>query len=331
MITEKRIVAPMLMPSEVSAPVNHKAMVQYGVWKNCTNHCDFCLLREKRQYTHKEQVYWLDRITDNIRHLDFVNDYPYGVSLLGGELFYIRDEKVQAAFMRLVDTIIERVLTDKSPHARFSTVTNGIYKPDFLFKVVDRLKDAVGIERVDVNFSYDLKYRYHTEKARQTALQTIRRFQQRYDYRVGVQMILTQHVINEWKARRFSITDFMARVIPGCQLSFLYPHPIHTGKTLPDFQFKRADFLAFIQDLKVTNYEVYHNFINSTKNSGTFKYTGLKVRFGKSIEELAMQKPVLTDGKEILTDCGHSVLYRCYADSDRCVLCDLEMMDGDLL
>jgi len=35
------------------------------------------------------------------------------------------------------------------------------------------------------------------------------------------------------------------------------------------------------------------------------------------------QQPVLSDGKEEITECGHSKLYRCYADSDECMLCDL--------
>ena len=36
------------------------------------------------------------------------------------------------------------------------------------------------------------------------------------------------------------------------------------------------------------------------------------------------QPPILSDGKEVLMDCGHSVLYKCYADSNKCCLCDIE-------
>lgn len=305
-------------------------MLQFGVWPNCTNNCDFCLRLNRKPYTKQEQIFWINAIKENIKHVDWVNDFPFGISLLGGELFYVHNPHVQQAFMDLIETVVTYVLTDKTPHARFSTVTNGLYKPHFLYKVVDYIKDRVGIERVDVNFSYDLKYRYKTEQARQTALNNILDFQRRYDYKVGVQMILTQYVINEWKAGRFDVNEFLTTVIPGCQLAFLYPHPIHTGKKLDDFQFNRSDFLAFVSYLKQASYDTYYLFVNSTKNSGTFKYTGLRDRVTLDIEKLKTQKAVLSDGKEILAPCGHSTLYRCYADSDKCVLCDLQLLDGDL-
>ena len=305
-------------------------MLQFGVWPNCTNNCDFCLRMNRKPYTKDEQIFWLNAIKENIKHVDWLNDFPFGVSLLGGELFYIKDEKVQTAFLDLVKTIIQYVLTSKTPHARFSTVTNGLYDPSFLYRVVDYIKDEVGIERVDVNFSFDLKYRYKDERAKQRVLSNILAFRDRYNYKVGVQMILTQYVIDLWKKGEFDIPSFLANTIPGCQLAFLYPHPIHTGKHLPDFQFKRSDFLSFISYMKQADYNTYYLFVNSTKNSGTFKYTGLIDRVDKDMEKLKVKQAVLSDGKEIIADCGHSVLYRCYADSDKCVLCDLQLMDGDL-
>lgn len=308
----------------------NRNMIQYGVWPNCTNNCDFCLRLNRKPCTKKEQAFWLRAIAENIKHVNWETDFPYGVSLLGGELFYIHDEHLQSLFMDLVDTIIQYVLTPKTPKARFSTVTNGLYKPDFLYRVVDHIRDSVGISRVDVNFSYDLKYRYKTEQARLQALNNILAFRDRYNYKVGVQMILTQHLINLWKANEFDVNEFVEHTIPGCSLAFLYPHPVHTGKVLPDFQFNRSDFLQFVQYLKAANYEVYLNFINSTKNSGTFKYTGLRDKAVKDWQRIKVERPVLSDGKEIIAPCGHSTLYRCYADSDKCVLCDLQMMDDCL-
>ena len=58
----------------------------------------------------------------------------------------------------------------------------------------------------------------------------------------------------------------------------------------------------------------------STHNSGIYKYTGLIDKTCECIK----QQPILSDGKEELTECGHSILYRCYSDSDQCMLCDLE-------
>lgn len=303
-------------------------MVQYGVWSNCCNACDFCLREERIPYPKSQQLLWLDRIKENIGMIDWENDFSYGISLLGGELYYITDEELQQSFLELIDVIIEKVLkVSKNPSCKYSTVTNGLYNPTFLYKVIDKIVESVGIEKVDLNFSYDLKYRFKNEQARLQCLNNINDFHKRYDYDVGVQMILTQYVIDEWKRGNFDVNKFNEEVIPGNHLTFLYPHPIRTGINLKDFNFKRRDFLQFIQYLKSECYFTYYSFLQSTKNSCTFKYTGLRDRGRKD----ALEMPKLSDGKEIINeDCGHSVLYKCYADSDKCVLCDLNEFDKEV-
>ena len=301
-------------------------MVQYSVWSNCCNACDFCLRQERIPYPKEKMLYWLDMIKGNISYIDWENEYSYGISLLGGELYHITDEDLQKSFLELIDVIIEKILkVSKNPECRYSTVTNGLYNPEFLYKVIDKISDAVGIGKIDINFSYDMKYRFHTEEKRLQCLKNINDFHKRYNYKLGVQMILTQYVINEWKEGRFDVNKFIEEYIPGNILTFLYPHPIMTGIKLSDFQFKRKDFLQFIQYLKHECPEVYFNFLQSTKNSCTFKWTGLQDRINDTIES----QPRLSDGKEIINICGHSILYKCYADSDKCVLCDLQALDRE--
>lgn len=303
-------------------------MVQFGVWPNCCNACDFCLREERIPYSKKKQLYWLEQIKANLDYIDFKDKFSAGISLLGGELYFITDKELQESFLELIDLIIEKVLkVSKNPLCKYSTVTNGLYNPEFLFKVVDKIVDAVGIQYVDVNFSYDLKYRFKSEEDANLVLENINKFHKRYDYRVGVQMILTQYLINLWKEKKFDVNTFIEEKIPGNILCFLYPHPIHTGIKLDDFNFNRKDFLSFIRYLKSVNFDIYCGFLLSTKNSGIFKYTGLQDRTVAT----KITQPVLSDGKEILNPkCGHSVLYQCYTDSDKCMLCDLETIDNEI-
>lgn len=304
--------------------------VQYGLFPNCCNNCDFCLREERRPYTKTKQLFWLDKIKENIKTLDWKNEYDFGISLLGGELYYIIDKDVQESFLDLIDVIIEYVLkVSPNPNCRYSTVTNGIYDPTFLYKVIDKIKDAVGIEKVDINFSYDLKYRFHNEEARLQCLKNINDFHKRYNYKLGVQMILTQYVINEWRAGRFKVSKWIEENIPDNMICFLYPHPIRTGKVLEDFQFNRKDLFDFLADLKEDSYETYVSFLLSCWNSCKFKHTGLKDRESRNVDVEA--HPVLSDGKELINPtCGHSTLYQCYADSDKCMLCDLITIDRDI-
>ena len=303
--------------------------VQYGVWPNCPNHCQFCLLKDKHFLSEKQQIQILNQIIENIRHQDWAGRFSAGISLLGGEVYYVKSPRVQDKFMELIDVIIDHILlVSKNPACKYSTVTNGLYKPDFLYRVIDRIVERVGIEKVDVNFSFDFKYRFSSEAAKQLVLKNINAFHERYDYKVCVQMILTQYLLDLWKDGKFDILSWEKENIPGNILAFLYPHPVHIGHEPPDFRFSRGDFLHFIQYMRNETYEHFVNFFHSTINSERFKYTGLEERHGKNSERKILQIPILSDGKEIKSSCGHSILYRCYKDSDRCMLCDLLALHG---
>lgn len=300
-------------------------VLQFGVFPNCNGSCDFCLREERIPYNKEKQLWMIENIKKNITVIDWNDKFKFGISLLGGEIFYVTDKDVQNALLSLIDDIIEKILK-VSPVARFSTVTNGNYDPSFLYQCIDKIVNAVGIQAVDVNFSYDLKYRFKNEESRLRVLKNINEFHKKYDYMVGVQMILTQYVIDLWKNGKFDVNDFIEQNIPGNMLCFLYPHKIHTGLVLNDFQFNRKDFFKFVRYLKTRNDEIYLSFLQSTKNSAIFKYTGLKERGLLGPYE----EPKLSDGKEIINEtCGHSTLYQCYSDCNKCMLCDLQVLDKE--
>lgn len=300
-------------------------MVQYGVWSNCCNDCDFCLRLWRTPLSKAEMLHQLDMIKQNIDYIDWKNKFSYGISLLGGEMYHITDPELQESFLELIDIIIEKILkVSPNPDVKYSTVTNGLYDPTFLFKVIDKIVNAVGKKAIDVNFSYDLKYRFHTEERRKLCLENINKFHERYNYNIGVQMILTQYLIDMVKNGEFSITEFLDKEIPGNTLTFLYPHPVNTGLDLSDFNFKRSDFLNFMLYLSQNYPLIYKNFCTSTHNSAIFKYTGF---FNKNSDDVT-QQPLLTDGKQLINEkCGHSILYQCYSDSDACIVCDLDNLN----
>ena len=303
-----------------------KNMIQYSAWSNCCNQCDFCLRKERQYYSKKKQLSRLERIKNNLDYIDWKNKYSDGISILGGELYFITDKDLQDSFLELIDLIIEKVLkVSPNPNVKYSTVTNGLYNPEFLCKVIDKVVSGPGIKAFDLNFSYDLKYRYHEEGQAEQVINNVNLIHNKYNYKVGIQMILTQYIIDMWK-EGFDVTKHVAEVMPDNQLCFLYPHPIQTGKKLNDFFFKRKDLLSYIKWLKENRNFEYRSFMHSTKNSAVYKWTGLKDIQSNDITE----QPVLTDGKETITECGHSILYRCYSDSDKCLLCDLYAFDEDV-
>lgn len=310
-------------------------MVQYGIWPDCSNSCDFCLLKHHGKKTPKEdRLLQLNDMLENIKTIDWITEFSDGISLLGGELYFTQDPDLQKKFLEVIDTIIEYVLLPNkkagNKRCRYSTVTNGIYDPTFLFKVLDKIVNAVGIEYIDINFSYDLKYRFHSEESRLLCLNNINAVIKRYNYELGVQMILTQNLIDAINNRDFDIDEFENIIAPGSKLCLLYPHPIHDDKILPGFQFNREPFLKFLLNEYSKHNRLIRDFIFSVYNSGVYKYSGMYWK--RHIDDDGYfytyggtkQVPILTEGKEVLTECGHSVLYRCYADSDKCCLCDIQ-------
>ena len=312
------------------------SMVQLGLHSLCCNRCDFCTIKENHLNQIDDILVEIERAKENIKYIaaskeNWSNKYSDGISLLGGEIFFVQDERYKQAILELVDVIIEYILKPaKNPNCRFSTVTNGMYDPEWLlFPVIDKIKDAVGIGMVDVNFSYDFKYRFHTEESRIQCENTINAFHNRYSYNCGIQMIVTQQVVdmylNGWRT-----TDLVNDKFPGNMITFLYPHPINRGnnyagsKNLPGFNFTRSSFLEFLAILEEEEPRVFQSFLYSTRNSAVFKYT---MMYNKMDNGTIEQDPLLSDGKEIINpSCNHSVLYQCYADTDKCMLCDLESM-----
>ena len=306
------------------------AMVQYDLWNNCSNSCDFCLIYRKRILNNEQMIERIDQIIANINYVGdrWTTQFSDGISLLGGEVYFITDLKVQEKLMELIDHIINKILLPNKALGhicKYSTVTNGIYQPDLLFRMIDRIVEKAGIEFVDVNFSYDLKYRFHTEESRLLCLENMRKFSERYNYRIGAQMVVTEYLIDMINNKEFDIGEFQNKIVPNSIVEFLYPHEVHTGKVLDDFQFPRDKFLRFLIWLKANYYENFINYCDSINNSSIFKYTGLYINADWSMEI----EPKLSDGKEIINpNCNHSVLYQCYKDSDKCILCDILKIRG---
>ena len=312
------------------------SMVQLGLHSLCCNRCDFCTIEENHLDQIDDILVEIARAKENIKYIanckdNWSNKYADGISLLGGEIFFVKDKRYKQAILELVDVIIEYILKPSTnPRCRFSTVTNGMYDPEWLlFPVIDKIVDAVGLHYVDVNFSYDFKYRFHTEESRILCENTINAFHKRYNYLCGIQMIVTQDVVdmylNGWRT-----TDLIEKKFPGNMVTFLYPHPIHRGnnyagaKNLPRFNFTRDSFLKFLALLKKEEPRVFQSFLYSTRNSAVFKYTMMHEKLDAGTID---QNPRLSDGKEIINNtCGHSVLYQCYSDTEQCMLCDLETL-----
>lgn len=305
------------------------AMVQYGLWPNCTNKCDFCLLDDHDYKTVEERLHILDIIKQNIKVVDWKNKFSDGISLLGGEVFYTDSEEVKESFLDLIKLVIYFIFKENGAKT-LSIVSNGMYDPNILLiPTLDLLKAENVLDKFNLNFSYDIKYRFHTEESRLQCISNINIVYDKYKIIPLVQTCLTQYLIDAFLSGNFNLFEFKEKYFPNTILSFLYPHKINTGKVLDDFFFKRESLFKFVNWMKTNGYSFeLENFIQSVINSAQFKYTGLFDRdyienWGTRHNKRKIEQKPTLERKQILTECGHSQLYRCYSDSDKCMLCDL--------
>ena len=303
------------------------SMVQYGLWSNCTNSCDFCLLMDREYKTVAKRLNMIASVRENIKTIDWQGQFSDGISLLGGEIYYTESEEVKKAFLELIEDIINIIILPNKK-AIYSTVTNGIYDSKILLEpTLDLFKKYDLLNQVNLNFSWDLKYRFHTEESLQSMIKNTNLVYDKYGMIPLVQTCLTQYLIDAHLNGTFNLFDYQKANFPHTELSLLYPHKINTGKEVPDFFFTRESLFKFIKYLKDINQnQIVQRLIQSVTNSSQFKYTGLWNRdtlyYKNKTKKELHQKPTL-ENKQILTECGHSQLYRCYADSDKCMLCDL--------
>lgn len=303
------------------------SMVQYGLWPNCTNHCDFCLLLDKDYKTVDERLNMLASIKKNIEVIDWKEKFQNGISLLGGEIYYTESKEVKKEFLNLIEKIIKVIIVPNKT-AIYSTVTNGIYDSGVLLEpVLDLFKRYNVIDQVDINFSWDLKYRFHNKESLESMIRNTNFVYEKYGLIPRVQTCLTQYLIDAHLKGDFSLIDYQKEHFPNTILALLYPHKINTGKVLNDFFFTRESLFNFIAYLKNTNQNnLIQHLIQSVINSSQFKYTGLWERdtlYEKNKNNKEINQQPTLENKQNLTECGHSDLYRCYSNSDKCLLCDL--------
>ena len=281
--------------------------------------CAFCLRDNRDIWIPDLKIKRIKEIYDNLDVIDW-SEYSGGMSMLGGEIYCETNKLVQEEFLKLIDKVI--IVMKEHPWIKWSTVTNGMYMANFLFQVLDKLVSGVGIDRLDINFSYDKKYRYANEFVERQVLLNIRTTCKRYNYTVGVQTILTSYLINDILSGRFNIKKFEKNEIKGAQLTFLYPHPINPLlPKLDDFFFSRSEFFKWVKYMKMKFPRKFDNFYLSCYNSAIYKATGARDVF----KTASFKQPELSDGKEIMNNkCNHSVLYQCYSDCSNCLICDLE-------
>lgn len=294
-------------------------MLQYLLWTNCNNNCRFCIRGDKSDSFKNlsDMLESVKKAKESICNQDWTK-YDGGISVIGGELFYIKDEVLQDALFSLFETVVDKVLKLRE-NIYLVLISNLIYDTAFLEKVLNMFKNRGVEEQIQLHTSYDIKYRYATIDDKLLYEQNLYKIRKLYpNLAITVQNILTQYFIEQVNSGKFDINSFEDEFM--VKFALLVPLKSNLSSKLSDFFPKRKDFINFLIKISSENPIVFRKFIDSARYAFTSK-DFIDTQNDKELIPSNSAKFYAPNMK-----CGHSDVFNCYSDSDKCMLCDIEAL-----
>lgn len=292
-------------------------LLQYNFWLNCNQHCAFCYQGSNpRRFSEEEKTKSLKRFLYMLKDDDFMSSYS-DVAIIGGEIYDNKfTEENEKVYFECLSAIKDRIKRNKL-HS-FNINTNLLYEDlSMLTKTFDFFEDLQ--YRLHVVTSYDIKYRFHTEKSKRLFLSNLAEIDMKYPkINKTVQSIVSSFFIDEVLAGRFNINKFEEKYHCEYNLNNVI-HSDLVDRLGKNFFPKREEYIKFLFFLKKTNLRLLQRF-NVDKDDKDFIYCDPetnKIRVANSMKQKRLA-------------CGHYETYLMYSDCDKCTLCDTRMVQGKL-
>ena len=239
-------------------------ILQYLLWTNCNNACKFCIRGDKSDAYSKteDMLVSIQKAKSNILSQDW-SSYKGGISIIGGELYYVEDRKLQLALLDLMHTATD-VILKKNDSTCIVLITNLIYDDSFLKEVLHQFEKEGVLNQVHLHTSFDLKYRYKDNADKQLMLSNLEDLSKEFStLNLTTQTILTQYFINAVNDGSFNISEFEEKY--NTRFTLLVPLYSNLSCTLSDFFPKRRDFINFLIKLYDENPITFRKFIDSAR------------------------------------------------------------------
>lgn len=315
--------------------------IQFELWHNCNNNCEFCFLKTSRIISNSDQqIKHIQKVID-ILNSNVIDDYD-GVALIGGEFFegQLNDEKVKLKWFELI-TLLSDLLKSKKIKQIWITASLIDQNQQDLYDTLQLL--PICNDSVIICTSYDSTGRFRTQEREKSWHFNVKTLKEKYpNIIIHTTIITTQHFIEKVLGGDTIITDINVYSLVDFKLPTFYVKEFVSGlesikdnnqeyrklllEAVPNmpkkfFIEKRLDFINFIKKI----YEI----------------------FGKSKLESFCSHKVLSDSLYLLSSgvhlsnrwndydyelakCGHHIDSYCYLDSPKCVRCDIVSFINDL-
>lgn len=309
--------------------------LQFELWQECGSNCSFCYLGDGNKCTATElKMKSLQNTIDKISDLSLYSEYDT-LSYLGGEFFQgqLRTPELKAKFMELMDKTAW--LKDNGYVKNvwiYATMTIG--NQEDLYEALTHFKNK---ENFWILTSYDTMGRFHTQKMEDTWKYHMKHIHELYpEILFNVTTIITGDLIEKYLNGSFSFQQMMEEF--NCSFFFKqcglgsFTSPQEMNDKIGNFFPTRDNFIKFLKkfrkeesplmwdklfNIKYRADTLYRNFNNAGEQmilNTRFKDSKVEVKTNNAFESLTLP-------------CGHLLVYKAYVDSDKCVICDRNMIE----
>ena len=310
--------------------------LQFELWQECGSNCSFCYLGEGNRFTSNElKLKSLQNTLDKISDLSIYKEYDT-LSYLGGEFFQgqLRTPELKEKFMELMEKTAW--LKDNGYIKNvwlYATMTIGDQKD--LYETLEKFKDKKDFW---ILTSYDTMGRFHTPKMLETWDYNMRHIHELYpDIKFNITSIITGDLIEKYLDGRFSFKEMEEKYHCGfflkqCGLGS-YKTPVEMNKAIGNFFPTREMFLKFLKKYREEESPLMWDKLFNIKYRADSLYRNfnsdgeqmiLNTRYKDSKMEVKTNNPY----ESLVLPCGHLKVYQAYVDSDKCVICDRNMIES---
>lgn len=319
-----------------------RQILQFELWPECNCQCDFCYLKDQNKKTlDSDKIYALKTALNTLSNEDYIKENYFNISYIGGEFFQgqLNTEAIKKLFFQLIERTAFLLQNNVVDHTWISASLLIGNQVD-LYRALDILKDQ--LDKCYITTSYDTIGRFKSKKMLDTWIYHMNKLHSNYpNLHLTTTIILTQDLIEKYFNNNFIFNEFCRKHHTEVFLKHTDPYTVkwkdrpnferlktNMKSDLPKFQVNRSDFIKFLlkfkqqepEELAFKLFNIKYRSDNMVQfRNGQHNHFSIEKRYKKELKE--------HDTKLILP-CGHPIDYQCYADSDKCMLCDKQMIFG---
>ena len=265
-------------------------MIQVRLWNDCSNNCDFCSLGNKKKITRPE-----DKRERILKLLELTDDK---IGIIGGEFFEGQLKGCEDEWLTMIKNL--------SCSDLFITA-NLIYKSYLLKETLEIRPDIL------LCTSYDTVGRFKNHNLKEDWLGRVNSLSN-----VFCTIIPTQNMIND---------TFIDKI--KCGINLCEPHLGIDWYNQVDKQhyhehlIKENKLFNLPKRKDLLNWIIRHDNVLLLMKNYTKTHFNTILGFDENNEWIYEFNDRFHDSN-FIAECGHPYFSRCYADSDKCLMCDLE-------